>query len=155
MRKLLLAALAAASCVVFAADPAGFQLWKVADLKKTEKALGAKLDAHKAASEQLAKMDGYSFMLAHREGPGTAELHVKMADIFVVQAGEATLVVGGKLSGGQDAGPHEMRGSGIEGGEKHKLVVGDVVTIPANTPHQLLLDAGKQFTYFVVKVESK
>ena len=155
MRKLLYAALAAMTCTVFAADPAGFHLWKATEMKKTEKALSAKLTAQKSASEQLAKVDSYSFMLAHREGSGESELHVKVADTFMVQVGEATLVVGGKMVGARDTGPNEVRGSGIDGGEKHKLVAGDVVTIPANTPHQLLLDPGKRFTYFVVKVESK
>jgi quercetin dioxygenase-like cupin family protein len=32
------------------------------------------------------------------------------------------------------------------------LSTGDIVHIPAGTPHQLLLDKGKPFTYFVVKV---
>jgi quercetin dioxygenase-like cupin family protein len=38
------------------------------------------------------------------------------------------------------------------GGTSHKLAAGDVVHIPANTPHQLLVEPGTQFTYFVVKV---
>jgi len=32
------------------------------------------------------------------------------------------------------------------------LAAGDVVTIPAKVAHQLKLDAGKEFTYFYVKV---
>ena len=34
-----------------------------------------------------------------------------------------------------------------------KLAAGDAVHIPANTPHQLLVENGKQFTYFVIKVQ--
>lgn len=156
MRKLMLLAVPAAfALVALAADPAGFHLWTAADLKKAEKGLGPKMDAGKVATESLGKFDNHSLMLAHREGPGQAELHAKVADVFVVQSGEATLVVGGKMPGDKSTAPGERRGPSIEGGTKHKLAAGDVVNIPANTPHQLLLDPGKQFTYFVVKVEGK
>jgi quercetin dioxygenase-like cupin family protein len=47
------------------------------------------------------------------------------------------------------------RGTAVTGGESHRVSVGDVVHIPANTPHQMLVDAGHQVTYFVVKVESR
>ena len=40
----------------------------------------------------------------------------------------------------------------IKGGTEKKLAAGDVATIPAKVPHQVKLDAGKAFTYFVVKV---
>jgi quercetin dioxygenase-like cupin family protein len=48
--------------------------------------------------------------------------------------------------------PNEMRGPSITGGMEKKLSAGDVVSIPPKVPHQLKLDAGKQFTYFVVKI---
>ena len=76
-----------------------------------------------------------------------------MTDFFVVQSGEATLVVGGEVPGAKTTAPHELRGPKINGGERRKLVAGDVVHIPANTPHQLLVEKGKQFTYLFIKVE--
>ena len=90
---------------------------------------------------------------AHREGPGEAELHETQADIFIVQSGEATLKVGGTVVSPKTTAPNEIRGPSISGGEEKKLGAGDVVHIPAKIPHQLLLDAGKQFTYAVVKVD--
>jgi mannose-6-phosphate isomerase-like protein (cupin superfamily) len=45
-----------------------------------------------------------------------------------------------------------MLGTSITGGVESKLGAGDIVTIPAKTAHQLKLDPGKEFTYFVVKV---
>ncbi|MBS1877029.1 MAG: hypothetical protein JSU00_27710 [Acidobacteria bacterium] len=153
MLKLLPILLVPAS--MLAADPAGFALWKSADLKSQEKKLSSKLDAQKAASQPLGKFDGVNFTVSHREGSGVAELHEKVADLFVVVSGEATLIVGGKMVDSKSTGPGEARGSKIDGGTKHALAAGDTVRIPANTPHQLLLDAGKQFTYFVVKVDVK
>lgn len=152
MHRLLLLLVPAA---LIAADPAGFALWKSADLKSQEKKLSPKIDAQKVATEQLGKFDNTLFSIGHREGSGQSELHEKVVDIFVVESGAATLVVGGKIVGGKSTGPGEVRGSKTDGGTSHALAPGDVVRIPANTAHQLLLDAGKQFTYFVVKVDVK
>jgi mannose-6-phosphate isomerase-like protein (cupin superfamily) len=91
-------------------------------------------------------------MVAHREGSGEAEYHATQADIFVVQSGEATLVYGGSLVDGKTTAPNEMRAASISGGMEKKIAAGDVVTIPAKLPHQVKLDSGKEFTYFVVKV---
>ena len=51
--------------------------------------------------------------------------------------------------------PHEVRGPSIRGGEKKLLAAGDVVHIPAKIPHQMLLESGKQITYFVVKINAE
>ena len=93
-------------------------------------------------------------MIAHREGDGQAELHEKQADLFVVASGEATLVYGGEVVSPKTTEPNEVRGPSIKGGEKKALAAGDVVHIPAKVPHQLLLPAGKEFTYFVLKVDT-
>lgn len=138
-----------------AADPPGFMYWSASELKGFAKTLSPKIDAKKAASQQLANFGNHVVMIAHREGSGEAELHEKMVDFMIVESGEATLAVGGKMRNAKTIGPGEMRGPSIDGGTKRKLSPGDVVHVPANTPHQLLLDPGKQFTYFVIKVESK
>jgi mannose-6-phosphate isomerase-like protein (cupin superfamily) len=150
MRKLILAI--ALPLAALAADPAGFHLWKSGDLKASEKKLSPKIDAQKISGESLANAGNHMFSISHREGPGIAELHEKVADVFVVISGDATLVVGGTIPGSKQSAPNEVRGPKIEGGASHKLAVGDIVTIPAGAPHQLLVDPGKQFTYFVVKV---
>jgi mannose-6-phosphate isomerase-like protein (cupin superfamily) len=152
MKKLLLLV---ALAPMFAADPAGFVLWKSSDLKSYEKKLTPKMNDKKLATEQLVNFGNHSTMVAHREGDGEAELHEKMADLFVVQSGEGTLVVGGTVPGGKTTAPGEIRGPSIQGGEHKKLGPGDVVHIPANVPHQVLVAPGKQFTYFVMKVEAK
>ena len=135
-----------------AGDPPGFYLWKSAELKGFSKTLAPQMNDKKVATQSIASYGNYSFMVAHREGSGEAEYHATQADVFVVQSGEATLVVGGELVDGKTSTPNEMRGPSIKGGTEKKLAAGDIVTIPAKVPHQLKLDAGKQFTYFVVKV---
>ena len=80
-----------------AGDPPGFSLWKSAELKGFAKTLAPKMNDKKVATQTIANYGNYSFMVAHREGSGEAEYHEKQADVFVVQSGEATLVVGGEL----------------------------------------------------------
>jgi mannose-6-phosphate isomerase-like protein (cupin superfamily) len=73
---------------------------------------------------------------------------------LIVENGEATLVVGGTMVEPKTIKPHEVRGSSIQGGEIKQLVLGDIVHIPANVPHQLKISAGKKFTYLVIKVDT-
>jgi len=150
--KLIVTALLVAGFAPPAGDPAGFHIWKAAELKAFATTLASKMGASKTASQQLTSFGNYSFMVAHREGSGEAEYHETQADIFVVESGEAMLTYGGSVVGGKTTAPNEIRGASISGGVETKLSAGDIVTIPAKTAHQLKLEPGKEFTYFVVKV---
>jgi hypothetical protein len=154
MKKIVLFLLFAAVAVP-AGDPQGFRFWTSAELKSYAKKLSPKIDAQKVASEQLANFGNYLFAIAHREGPGEAEVHATLHDIFIPQSGEATLIYGGTVVNGRTTAPNEIRGASIKGGMEKKLVPGDVVTIPAKLPHQLILPAGKEFTYFYVKIAAQ
>ena len=121
-------------------------------MKGFSKTLAPKMSDKKLASQVIANYGNYSFMVAHREAPGEAEYHATQADIIVVESGEATLLVGGEMVDGKTTAPNEMRAPSIKGGTEKKLAAGDVATIPAKVAHQVMVDAGKQFTYFIVKV---
>jgi mannose-6-phosphate isomerase-like protein (cupin superfamily) len=155
MKKTALLAFPFMMLLMAAGDPQGFTVWKASDLKARGEQLAAKMNAQKTASETLADYGRYNTMLAHREASGGAELHQRMADLFVIQSGDATVVVGGAITDSHTTGPGEVRGTEVTGGERRRVSAGDIVHIPANTPHQMLLDAGHQVTYFVVKVESR
>ncbi|MEO8596362.1 MAG: cupin domain-containing protein [Candidatus Solibacter sp.] len=135
-----------------AGDPAGVYFWKSAELKGFSTSLPSKMNAQKLASQNLGSHGNFALSVSHREASGEAEYHALQADIFFVQTGEATLIVGGELENGKTTAPNEMRAPSAKGGTEKKLAAGDVVTIPAKVVHQLELDAGKEFTYFVVKV---
>jgi mannose-6-phosphate isomerase-like protein (cupin superfamily) len=150
--KPLVLTLLLAGFAVSAGDPPGFYLWKAADLRAFSKSLAPKINEKKVATQPLAAVGNYTFNVAHREGPGEAEYHATQADIFVVQSGEASIIVGGELIDGKTTAPNEMRAASIKGGEEKKLAAGDILTIPPKTPHQVKIDPGKQFTYFYVKV---
>jgi mannose-6-phosphate isomerase-like protein (cupin superfamily) len=154
MKKKVLAAALATTMPLMAAEPAGFVVWPGAELKGYGRKLAPKMNAGKVAAERLATFGNHLAMIAHREGDGEAELHEAQADVFVVQDGEATLVIGGEVVGGKTTAPAEIRGPSIKGGERRKLAVGDIVHIPAKVAHQLLVAPGQKFTYFVIKVDT-
>src|SRR6266566_2022355 len=56
--------------------------------------------------------------------------------VFIIVDGEAEFITGGKMVDAKVTAPGQTRGAGIEGGVSHHLTKGDVITIPAKTPHQ-------------------
>jgi mannose-6-phosphate isomerase-like protein (cupin superfamily) len=113
------------------------------------------MNARKIATESLGAFGNHNFAMAHREGSGEAELHETQNDVLVVESGEATLVGGGTVVDAKTTGPNEVRGPSIRGGDKVALAAGDVVHIPVKVAHQMLVDSGKQITYFVVKIDAR
>src|SRR5436190_10498122 len=89
---------------------------------------------------------------SYRNGPGQVEVHARETDIFYVTDGEATLVIGGTVVGGKTTGPGQIRGTDIQGGQTQRLKKGDVVTIPAGTPHWIKELATPTISYLTVKV---
>jgi mannose-6-phosphate isomerase-like protein (cupin superfamily) len=99
----------------------------------------------------LAKGDDFTVSGARRTGPGQVEVHEKETDIFYIVDGDATFVTGGKMIGGKQSRPNQWLGESIEGGETHHLAKGDVITIPAGTPHWFK-EVPKSVNYYMVKV---
>ena len=137
------------------AAPAGFEQWTSASLKRFKNKMhaDATADPHHFAVELLADFPNDSAMVVHRESDGPPEWHETQVDVFFVQSGSATLVVGGTLVNGETVGPHEKRNGTIQGGIRRRLSAGDVVRIPAGAPHQLLLEGSPEFNYFVIKIK--
>ena len=135
--------------------PEGFQHWTADSLKQLDQTLKVEAgkNAHHIGMQRLGDFPNDTFMLSRREADGVVEWHENQADIFFVQSGSATLLVGGTMVGGELTEPHEKRNGTIQGGIRRKLSAGDVVRIAPKVPHQLLLDGAQNFTYFVVKVK--
>jgi mannose-6-phosphate isomerase-like protein (cupin superfamily) len=158
MTKFVMAAIVALPLLWAAPDagvPAGFEHWSNASIEQIVQKLDAKADTdpHRIGGQQLADYPNDAVLLTRRKGDGQAEWHETQVDVIFVRSGSATLVVGGTLVNAETSAPHEKRAGSIEGGTREKLSAGDVVRIPARTPHQLLLDGSKEFDYFVVKVK--
>jgi len=135
--------------------PQGFEHWTADSLKQLDQTLHAEADANAnhMSVRRLGDFNNDTFMLSRRQADGIAEWHENQADVFFVQSGSATLLVGGALVGAQQVEPHEKRNGTIQGGVRRKLSAGDVVRIPPQVPHQILLEGSKEFTCFVVKVK--
>ncbi|HYR45167.1 MAG TPA: hypothetical protein VER98_19195 [Terriglobia bacterium] len=93
-------------------------------------------------------------VLAQRRGTGEAEVHQKTNHVFIIVDGEATFVTGGSLVGAKQTAPDQLRGSGIQGGEMRHLTKGDVITIPAKTPHWFKEIPTKTIAYYAVNIEN-
>lgn len=96
------------------------------------------------------KSDRYMVHASRREKPGMGELHTRDADIIYVLDGTATFVTGGALVDPHNVAVDEVRGKEISGGETRKLVKGDVIIVPAGTPHWFK-EVSAPFLYYVVK----
>jgi len=88
---------------------------------------------------------------SHRDKAGTVEVHDKETDILHVIEGEATFVTGGTVVGDKITKAGQHSGTDIQGGETHHLTKGDVIVIPAGTPHWFK-QVPTSISYFVVKV---
>lgn len=93
---------------------------------------------------------GYQVHTSRRNQAGEVEVHGVDTDVFYVLSGSATLVTGGRMVGGREIGPNEQRGTSIEGGTTRRIGKGDVVVIPAGTPHWFKEIDGP-VTYYAVK----
>jgi len=157
MRALLICLLALAMPLLAAQEtvPEGFEHWTADSLRQLDQTLKVEAgkNPHHIAVEHLKEFPNDQFMLSRREADGIVEWHETQADIFFVQSGSATLLVGGTLIGGETVEPHEKRNGTIQGGVRSKLSAGDIVRIAPKVPHQILLDGAQNFTYFVVKVK--
>jgi mannose-6-phosphate isomerase-like protein (cupin superfamily) len=107
------------------------------------------------AGEKLREYPQHFSMLSYRDRDGEAEIHEKYADLFVVVAGAATLITGGTIVDARTTKPGEIRGSAIEGGTRQEIRAGDIIHIPAGTPHQTLVSSEKTFTNFVLKIREE
>ena len=88
---------------------------------------------------------------SHRDKAGLVEVHDKETDVIYVVEGAATLITGGTMIGDQVTKPNQHLGTNIEGGRMHHLTKGDVIVVPAGTPHWFK-EVPQSVSYYVVKV---
>ena len=94
-------------------------------------------------------------VLAQRREAGPVEYHDHTNHVFVIVEGEATLVVGGTMADPKRTAPDQMRAPSLEGGTTYRLSKGDVITIPAKTPHWFREVPTKTVAYYAVNIESE
>ncbi len=92
-------------------------------------------------------------MLANRRGAGEVEVHEKTNHIFIITEGEATFVTGGTLVEPRQTAPGQTRAKDVTGGTTYHLSKGDVITVPAKTPHWFKEVPTKTIAYYAINLE--
>ena len=103
--------------------------------------------------------------VVHREkgsGPNGAAVHDKVSEVYQVIEGSGTFVTGGELVNPQRresnsetvtqlSGPG-VGGTGIKGGVSRRVTKGDMIIIPAGTPHWFS-EVPESITYTVIRID--
>ena len=92
-------------------------------------------------------------VLAQRRGAGEVEVHENTNHVFIIVEGEATFVTGGTLVEPKNTAPGQIRAASVQGGQTHRLTKGDVITIPAKTPHWFKEVPSGTIAYYGVNLE--
>jgi mannose-6-phosphate isomerase-like protein (cupin superfamily) len=101
----------------------------------------------------LGDYKSHAIKLSVRTTSGGAEVHAFYDDIFVVTEGKADLVTGGSVVDAKTDNDGETKGSSIQNGDSQTIAKGDIVHIPAGTPHQLILAPGSIYSSIVMKIK--
>ena len=146
---------AAALVPVLQANPPGFVMWSSSELEQRDAALSARMGPDHSARETLADYGNPSgahrFRFIRRDADGIPEQHERIEDVVFIQSGEGILLVGGEMVN-RTGSNGEYRGTGIARGVRYPVGPGDILHIPANTPHSYLVPEGGHITYVLVRV---
>jgi mannose-6-phosphate isomerase-like protein (cupin superfamily) len=89
----------------------------------------------KKNANPLIPGDAYNVQTNKRTANGNIEIHEKETDIFYIMDGSATIIVGGTAVEPRQTRPGQMTAKDIQDGQTYNLKKGDVLVIPAGTPH--------------------
>ena len=109
-----------------------------------------------SAGEKIASYGDHAITIAARTKSGGPEVHEQWTDVILVTGGQATMVIGGTVVdevAAEGGAPGEKRGSNISGGTTQVVKKGDIINIPAGTPHWIKITPGDEFSYVNVKVK--
>jgi mannose-6-phosphate isomerase-like protein (cupin superfamily) len=111
-----------------------------------------KVSATMAKGGQIVNDKGL-IVLAQRRGAGEVEVHEKTNHVFIIVEGEATFVTGGTLVSPKNTAPGQIRAGSVQGGQTYHLTKGDVITIPAGTPHWFKEVSTQTIAYYAVNMD--
>src|ERR1700739_4253076 len=123
------------------------------DIQKQLADLAPQAKSSGSSGSTLGDYTSHQIKLSVRTSSGGAEVHSHYDDVFVVTQGQATLTTGGTVVDAKTDADGETKGPSIQDGKTQVISAGDVVHIPAGTPHQLKIAPGTLFSTIVVKVK--
>ena len=103
-------------------------------------------------AEPILLMAPYRAQLEYRPRTAPAALHEKDAELFVVLQGSGSIVTGGKLVDEKRVNANNLSGASIAGGHSQSVGVGDMLIVPANTPHQVIPAGGAPIVLMTMHV---
>ena len=154
MRAILTAAIALAglTTIAMAADTGdAFKYMtkeQAFDLVKTPKADGS------ATNVYYANHGEFSEQIVQRTVSGKVETHELWTDYMVVVDGNATITIGGKVTGNAknpNGAAGEWLGTSSAGGKVYDLKPGVTMIIPKGIPHWMQLAKGAKLQYIAFK----
>jgi mannose-6-phosphate isomerase-like protein (cupin superfamily) len=152
-KKLIFIAIFAALAVpALAQSSSQAQVFSSKDVQAQLAHLAEQAKASGSAGATLGDYSTHSIKLSTRSKSGGAEVHVHYDDVMIVEKGTATLITGGKLVNPQTHDDGETTGTGIVAGQVQTISTGDIVHVPAGTPHQLMLRSS-DYRALVIKVK--
>ena len=103
-------------------------------------------------AEPILSLAPYRAQLEYRPAKAPAALHEKDAELMVVLEGAGDIVTGGKLADEKRTNANNLSGSSITGGNSQAVVKGDMLIVPANTPHQVIPTGGAPIVLMTLHV---
>jgi len=153
MKFVLAIALTVFSVSALAQSTGKAQVFPSADVHGELAKLVDEAKAKGSSGSTLGDYGTHAIKLSARTTSGGAEIHAHFDDVMLVTEGKATLITGGTVIDGHTGSDGETRGASIQNGIVQTISVGDVVHIPAGTPHQLIIAPGTAYSALVVKVK--
>jgi mannose-6-phosphate isomerase-like protein (cupin superfamily) len=102
--------------------------------------------------EPILSLAPYRAQLEYRPGTSPAAVHEKDAELMVVLEGTGNIVTGGKLVDEKRTNANNLGGPSIAGGNSQAVVKGDMLIVPANTPHQVIPTGGAPIVLMTLHV---
>ena len=152
MKLMAMVAVAALAVPCYGQTGKQVEVYSSKDLSAQMARLVREAQTKGSSGAKLADYGSNAIQLSVRTESGGAEVHAHFDDIFFVTQGKATLITGGSVVDAHTDSDGETHGTRIEGGTSRTIGKGDVVEIPAGTPHRLTIPAGTAYGSVVIKV---
>ena len=149
----VLSVAAAFSVPAFAQSGGKAEVFPAQQIREKVATLAAQAVVSGGAGLVLADYGSHKLQISVRTSSGGAEVHPHFDDVMIVEQGTATLITGGSVIEPKLDSDGETHGTGIQGGKSQTISVGDVVTVNAGVPHQLIIPAGTVYSALVIKVK--